>query len=312
MKRHMKRHMKRLIPILLTTALIFAMTAAAAAAGLTVGITQSAEAAVAGDEITLTVALSDAGTARAGGVAVTVSDGLEVVSGAMLISGESGTFIQKYDLSKNKGVVGFTSATDINGDFAQIVVKVKEGALGEQTVKADVILKPGDSTASATATINVVDHFHVAGEAVRENEVPASCSAEGSYDEVVYCTVCHEELSRTPKTIGKLSHTAGDPVRENEVPATYSSEGSYDEVVYCTVCHEELSREEKTIPMLRGDLTGDEALTEDDAVYLLFHVFFPEDYPVTQNCDFNGDELVDEEDAIYLYQHIFFADDYPL
>ena len=45
---------------------------------------------------------------------------------------------------------------------------------------------------------------HTPGEAVREDEVPATVTAEGSYDEVVYCAVCHAELSRTHKTIDKL------------------------------------------------------------------------------------------------------------
>ncbi len=34
-------------------------------------------------------------------------------------------------------------------------------------------------------------------EAVKENEEPASCGAAGSYESVVYCSVCGEELSRT-------------------------------------------------------------------------------------------------------------------
>ncbi|MBQ7726460.1 MAG: dienelactone hydrolase family protein, partial [Clostridia bacterium] len=42
---------------------------------------------------------------------------------------------------------------------------------------------------------------HTAAEPVRENEVAATCSITGSYDEVVYCSVCHEEVSREQKTI---------------------------------------------------------------------------------------------------------------
>ncbi|MBO4693600.1 MAG: dienelactone hydrolase family protein [Clostridia bacterium] len=42
---------------------------------------------------------------------------------------------------------------------------------------------------------------HTATEPVRENEVAATCSVAGSYDEVVYCSVCHEEVSREKKTI---------------------------------------------------------------------------------------------------------------
>ena len=89
---------------------------------------------------------------------------------------------------------------------------------------------------------------------MRENEVAATCKEAGSYDEVTYCTVCHEELSRTTKPIDKLDHTPGEPVRENENPATTEAEGSYDEVVYCTACGEELRRETKTIDKLSEPL----------------------------------------------------------
>ena len=91
---------------------------------------------------------------------------------------------------------------------------------------------------------------HTPGEPVRENEVAATCTKEGSYDEVVFCSVCGEELSRETKIIDKIAHTPGEAVRENEVAATCTKEGSYDEVVYCSVCGEELGRETKTIEKL--------------------------------------------------------------
>ena len=98
----------------------------------------------------------------------------------------------------------------------------------------------------AQTVIEKTGHTH--GDPVRENEVPATCTVDGSYDEVVYCTVCSAEISRTAKTIPATGHTNGDPVRENEVPATCTVDGSYDEVVYCTVCSAEISRTPKTIP----------------------------------------------------------------
>ena len=104
-------------------------------------------------------------------------------------------------------------------------------------------------------------HVHTPGEAVVENEVPATCTTDGSYDEVVYCTECGEELSRETKTTDKLDHTAGEVVIENEVPATCTAGGSYDEVIYCTVCNEELSRETKTIDKL--DHTAGEPIIEN-------------------------------------------------
>ena len=80
---------------------------------------------------------------------------------------------------------------------------------------------------------------HKAGAAVRENEIAATCTTEGSYDEVVYCTECGAEMSRTHKTTSKASHTAGD--WEVLTPATCDAEGLM--VRRCTVCGEVIEQE---------------------------------------------------------------------
>ena len=75
------------------------------------------------------------------------------------------------------------------------------------------ILLPGEHTITATdadgksETIKVtVNADHTPADAVRENEVAATCTTVGSYDEVVYCSVCHEKISSTSKVIEKLAH----------------------------------------------------------------------------------------------------------
>ena len=103
---------------------------------------------------------------------------------------------------------------------------------------------------SDTATLTVTYHEHTPGEPVRENVAEATCTEEGRCDEVVYCTVCKTELSRTEKPIPALGHTPGEPVKENEVAATCTEDGSYDEVTYCILCQPELSRTEKPVPAL--------------------------------------------------------------
>jgi hypothetical protein len=82
---------------------------------------------------------------------------------------------------------------------------------------------------------------HKPGEAVRENETPATCEAGGQYDEVVYCTVCKEELSRTTKLADATGHTPGEAVKENIQKATCTEGGHYDLVVRCTTCNTVLS-----------------------------------------------------------------------
>jgi len=131
--------------------------------------------------------------------------------------------------------------------------------------------KKADGTvASKTATFkyySTINEYrgrtaHIPSKIVKENEVAASCTAEGSYDEVVLCSVCGEEISRTAKTIEKAAHTAGEAVAENEVAASCTAEGSYDEVVYCTVCGEEMSRETKTVE--KKAHTAGEAVVENE------------------------------------------------
>ncbi len=61
-----------------------------------------------------------------------------------------------------------------------------------------------------------------------------------------------------------------------------------------------------------GDLDKNEQVTDADAVYLLYHTFLPDAYPVDQDCDFNGDGVVTDQDAVYLLYYTFLPDQYPI
>ena len=114
----------------------------------------------------------------------------------------------------------------------------------------------------------VAPNDHTPGEAVQEDVKHATCYVEGSYNEVVYCSVaeCHEKLSSTPKTIEKIAHTPGEAVQEDVKHATCYAEGSYNEVVYCSVeeCHAELSSTPKTIEKIAH--TPAEAVIENEVL----------------------------------------------
>jgi len=53
---------------------------------------------------------------------------------------------------------------------------------------------------------NVAALGHTAAAAVKENEVAATCTTNGSYDSVVKCSVCTAEISRTTVTVDTLGH----------------------------------------------------------------------------------------------------------
>ena len=100
----------------------------------------------------------------------------------------------------------------------------------------------GDSVGDEAAV-----HTHTPAEPVMENEVPVGCLTDGSYDSVVYCSACTEELTRESVTVDSIGHTPSEPVMENEIPAGCLTDGSYDNVVYCSVCFYELTRESVTV-----------------------------------------------------------------
>ena len=91
---------------------------------------------------------------------------------------------------------------------------------------------------------------HTSGEPVRENVVEATCKKAGSYEEVVYCTVCSAELSRTQKTIEKLTeHLDCVTIEMNRVESTCVTAGGYDEVTVCTICEERVGSRKVQLPL---------------------------------------------------------------
>lgn len=55
-------------------------------------------------------------------------------------------------------------------------------------------------------TIATVSTAHVRGEEVKENVIDPTCTKDGSYDIVVYCTECNKELSRDTYAIPIVDH----------------------------------------------------------------------------------------------------------
>ncbi len=143
---------------------------------------------------------------------------------------------------------------------------------------------------------------HSAGETVTENEVAATCTTDGSYDEVVYCTVCGEELSRETVTVPATGHTEGEAVVENEVAVTHTEDGSYDLVVYCTVCGEELSRE--TVTITADGHSASETVTENEVAATCTT---DGSYDIVVYCSVCGEELSRETVTVPATGHSYEA-----
>ena len=83
--------------------------------------------------------------------------------------------------------------------------------------------------------------------AVVEDYVDPTCTNDGSYNEVVYCSTCKAKVKSTKFVVPALGHNESDPVIENYLNANCTFNGSYDSVIYCLTCDVELDRQPTVI-----------------------------------------------------------------
>ena len=99
---------------------------------------------------------------------------------------------------------------------------------------------------------------HKEGEPKTENEVKPTCTQDGGYDTVVYCTVCGEELSRVTTVVPATGHVWGDWVAD---PApTCTADGSETRVCKNDPTHVET----REVPALGHDWGDWEVVTPAD------------------------------------------------
>ena len=139
-------------------------------------------------------------------------------------------------------------ATCEEDEYCSRCETVVQGAIGHSVAVSDAVdptcTAPGYTQGSYCANncgtvyveqIEIPALGHTAGEATVENEVAVTCTANGSYDTVVYCTVCEEEISRTTETVSALGHNESRSVVDQSLPGcTY---GGWVQYLYtCQIC----------------------------------------------------------------------------
>ena len=61
-----------------------------------------------------------------------------------------------------------------------------------------------------------------------------------------------------------------------------------------------------------GDMDGNRLVDRDDVMQLLWHITFPDMYPLDVPADFTADGKLDRDDVMQLLWHITFPELYPL
>ncbi len=143
---------------------------------------------------------------------------------------------EDHDNCTAKAVNRYDSSDSFSETAAAKVLFAKQATCQKEGEKKVKVVFENSRFKPQTANVTVPKSGHTKGEAVIENEKEATCVAAGSYDEVVYCSVCGEELSRETVTAAAAGHAFGEP--------TYNWADDNSTVTakaVCSVCGEELT-----------------------------------------------------------------------
>jgi uncharacterized repeat protein (TIGR02543 family) len=72
------------------------------------------------------------------------------------------------------------------------------------------------------------------------------------------------------------------------------------------------SYEVEIVTHLPGDINLDNAVNRDDVMELLWHINFPQQFPILVPADFTGDGKINRDDVMHLLWHITFPEMFPL
>ena len=130
------------------------------------------------------------------------------------VSGDNWRFWLSHLDANGTAIIDAEDHREARGDAATVTV--------EMAVGQSIVIKLGTMNASWTSPggeLTVTFQYqnsqsgepceHVPGEPEIENEVTRTCTQDGSYDSVVYCTVCGDELSRDTIVDPAPGHTPG-------------------------------------------------------------------------------------------------------
>lgn len=110
----------------------------------------------------------------------------------------TGEGLQYYWKTKAPGASSFTG---LNDSYASPVLRLPVTKDMDGYMVQCTVFNDGGRVESRTATLTLE---HVPGDPVREHYVAPTYFADGGYDEVVYCTVCKQEVSREHVVLPKL------------------------------------------------------------------------------------------------------------
>lgn len=238
-----------------------------------------------------------------------------------------GTRIEKLDASFERGDVIYAHWKTSRGE--PIVIPEREYFRLEITVTGNnVNLRTGPQTYYRSIG------KALAGEKLQVTQIANGASMKWGKTEKGWIALNYTDYATVMKAMSQSGKVIADGVTVRTGPGTgYSSVGTKNAGDEVTVIGLDVSERFEngslltwgkigenqwicldyvTYAEIPGDMDNNGKLNDRDAIRLLFHFYFPDDYAIVGDKDVNGDGKFDDRDAVYLLFHYYFSADYPL
>ncbi len=164
-------------------------------------------------------------------VQIDLQDGLTATSASVVDGFLDSTTVE---IAEDGSYVKFSGTNILASNSEGTLYLTFTGDVDETTDPALVRIYITNESRALNVYENVTPHTHTEAQPVIENNVDATCTEDGSYYSVVYCSECGEELSRTKVTVEATGHTWDDGIVTTEATCTENGVMTYT----CTVCGE--------------------------------------------------------------------------
>ena len=130
--------------------------------------------------------------------------------GSFSTDGNTCTWFAPTNMKSDGELMILNLTADENAQSGKVAVGVKNSDGNNFTDEHGASMLVDFAAGSVKVLSECELNGHTADKPVRENEKAATCKKEGSYDEVIYCSICKEEMSRETKSIPVGHHTYGE------------------------------------------------------------------------------------------------------
>lgn len=122
-----------------------------------------------------------------------------------------------------------------------------------------------------------------------------------------------DELNTTGLTLKLIySDGSGELTTEGFTTEGFSSESLGTRTITVTYGGLTVTYDVQIMTYIPGDINLDRLVNRDDVMQLLWHISFPDRFPITVPADFVDDDVVNRDDVMQLLWHISFPDRFPL